>query len=457
MGKTLDALPSRRGPRNRRSTARRFCIEPLESRRLLATFTVTDTSDNANDTSSLRYAITQSNLTGPGPNTIDFKIPGTGVQTIAPFSALPAITAPVIIDGTSQPGYNPNNPTPMIELTGSNIAAPNVNGLTIRAGNSTVKGMVINGFARGSGISINSNGNLVQGNYIGTNATGTNFVPNAGDGVVISPGSFFNTIGGTTPGAGNVISGNFGDGIRMTVSFDNKVQGNYIGTDKNGTNSIINAGNGVEINGSFFNTIGGPTPGAGNVISGNIGDGVRITTGSTDNLVQGNIIGLDATGAKYLGNKGNGVEINPVESLPGHQNTIGGPTPGAGNVISGNFGSGVSLGVGANGSLVQGNYIGTDITGTKSLRSLGNSGDGVRIEAADVTIGGPTLTPGRARATSSRETLAAGSTSWRSRRSRLPLERGCRATSSASTKLGRPKNPPWAIDTTAWCPMRPPR
>ena len=91
---------------------------------LLATFTVTDTSDNVSDTGSLRYAITQSNLTGP--NTIDFKISGTGVQTMTPATALPAATVPVTIDGTTQPGYSGK---PLIVLDGTS-AGSDTNGLT---------------------------------------------------------------------------------------------------------------------------------------------------------------------------------------------------------------------------------------------------------------------------------------------------------------------------------------
>ena len=115
----------------------------------------------------------------------------------------------------------------------------------------------------------------MEGNYIGTNADGNQILINGGNGVEISSFSDFNAIGGTTPEAGNVISGNVDDGVRITISNDNLVEGNYIGTNADGTQILGNSGNGVEISSfSDYNTIGGTTPGARNLISGNVGDGV---------------------------------------------------------------------------------------------------------------------------------------------------------------------------------------
>ncbi len=86
----------------------------MEDRTLLSTFLVSNTGDSG--PGSLRQAILDSNAATGATNTIDFDISGTGVQTIAPLSPLPAITNPVLIDGTSQPGYAG---TPLIELSGS--------------------------------------------------------------------------------------------------------------------------------------------------------------------------------------------------------------------------------------------------------------------------------------------------------------------------------------------------
>ena len=130
-----------------------------------ATFTVTtaaDNGDNVNPTpGSLRATINSANNT-PGTDKISFSI-GTGIQTITPLSALPKVTDPVIIDGTTQPGFAGS---PIIEVSGAS-AGQNVIGLNIAAGNSTIKGLVINGFSGNAGIDLNGLGNnVVCGNYI---------------------------------------------------------------------------------------------------------------------------------------------------------------------------------------------------------------------------------------------------------------------------------------------------
>ena len=148
-------------------SGRRPWLELLEDRMLLATFTVTDTSDNISDTGSLRYAITQSNLTGPGPNTIDFKIPGTGVETITPASALPTATVPVTIEGTTQPGYSGK---PLIVLDGSD-AGSGTNGLDLSAANSAIVGLAVDNFG-GDGIVLAGSGDVITGCFVGVDATG---------------------------------------------------------------------------------------------------------------------------------------------------------------------------------------------------------------------------------------------------------------------------------------------
>jgi hypothetical protein len=133
-----------------------------------ATFTVTNTNDSG--AGSLRQAILDANAT-PGTDTINFNIPPGGVQTIAPLTLLPSITSPVIIDGTTQPGYSG---TPLVELNGFHFTGQfgcSGTGLFITAGNSTVQGLMINSW--GTGISLDANGNnVVQGNYLGLDATG---------------------------------------------------------------------------------------------------------------------------------------------------------------------------------------------------------------------------------------------------------------------------------------------
>jgi hypothetical protein len=186
------------------------------------TFTVTNTNDSG--TGSLRQAILDANSMGGG--TIQFNIPGAGVHTISPLTVLPNITQSVTIDGYTQPGSSQNTNPPtmginaviLIELSGT--MAGNVNGLTITASNCIVRGLVINSFQH-DGIDIQgstSNGNVIEGNFIGTNTAGTAALPNgsAGNGGVIlgfNGDATNTTIGGTTPDARNLISGNIGSGI----------------------------------------------------------------------------------------------------------------------------------------------------------------------------------------------------------------------------------------------------
>ena len=332
--------------------------------------------DDGGGNCTLRAAIEEANALA-GADRIHFDIPGGGPHTFIPGSPLPTITDPVTIDGTTEPDFAG---TPIIELDGSSAGA-DVTGLTINAGSSVVKGLVINRFTY-YGILLQTNGgNILEGNYIGTDVTGTAALGNGADGVRILqvPNC---TIGGTTVGVRNLISGN-NSGIYIVGSSatGNVVQGNYIGTDVTGAVDLGNAGNGVIIHGGVSNAIGGTVEGAGNLISGNNSGGVLIyTSWATENVVEGNYIGTDVTGAVDLGNDGHGVAISSAPN-----NRIGGAAPGAGNLISGNYGQGVYISNETAGNLVQGNYIGTDVTGAAGL---GNSQDGVRCNGLDNTIGG---------------------------------------------------------------------
>ena len=352
-------------------------------------FVVTTAADGV--PSSLRAAMQYANANA-GTDTITFNIPGPGAHTISPeFIVLPPIfpnagvpLEPVIIDGTTQPGFDPATRLPVIELDGSNGI---LIGLQIVAGNSTVRALAINRF-NGDGILLAVNGgNTIEGCFIGTDVTGTVALGNVGSGVHIFDAPT-NTIGGTALGAGNLISGNNEPGVFIegANATGNLVQGNRIGTDLTGTTALANS-EGVFINDGSNNTIGGTVAGAGNLISGNSGNGVDIQdTGApgatTGNKVQGNFIGTNAAGTAALGN-GFGVAI-----LSGTANTVGGTTAAARNVISGNSGSGVTiLNASATGNLVQGNFIGTDVNGTAPL---GNGSDGVRVDFGPFlnTIGG---------------------------------------------------------------------
>ena len=225
-------------------------------------------------------------------------------------------------------------------------------------------------------------GNLVQGNYIGTDTNGSLAIPNAGDGVTVN-GAPANTIGGASAGAGNLLSGNSQGGVSLNGAgaANNLVQGNYIGTDASGRLALGNLFSGVTIFGGNSNLVGGTTSAARNVISANKLSGVYITTNSVGNLVQGNFIGVDATGANALGNAVDGISIDSASS-----NTVGGTTSGARNVISGNTSYGIEIyNAGATGNSIQGNYIGTAVTGQSALA---NQLCGVHIQSPGNTVGG---------------------------------------------------------------------
>lgn len=346
----------------------------------LSTFRVTNTDDGG--PGSMRQAILDANADA-GADAITFSI-GSGVRTISPASRLPIITHAVTIDATTQPGFAG---LPVIELNGGGRKS---NGTIVQAGNSTVRGLAINRFDPGITFSVRG-GNIIEGNLIGTDVTGTVAQGNSfGVFTIDSPG---NTIGGTTAAARNVISGNSVDGVQISESSsstttETKVLGNFIGTNVAGTVAVGNGNVGVNIVFlPFNNTVGGTTAGARNVISGNQYD-VEIED-SSGNLVQGNFIGTDATGSSALGSSGivrrNGVYISGVDE-PTRGNTIGGTTASTRNIISGQTFQGVLIASSeAAENLIQGNYIGTDVSGTLDL---GNQQGGVNVEgfANDNTI-----------------------------------------------------------------------
>ncbi|MCX7640780.1 MAG: right-handed parallel beta-helix repeat-containing protein [Pyrinomonadaceae bacterium] len=327
-----------------------------------AIYTVTSASDSGPGT--LRDAIQQAN-NNPGLDTIEFNIPGSGPHVINLASALPDITDPVVIDGYTQPGSQPNSScsgtaTLRIVINGAG-AGTGANGLTLApgSGGSTIRGLVISNFD-GSGIEVWTNNNVISGNYIGTNSSGN---AAAGNGVGIFIMGNSNTIGGVNPAHRNLISGNASDGLVVFGSNNNAIQGNYIGTNASGNSSIPNSADGVFVLGSS-NTIGGSSTtlgcSPGNLISGNVGDGISIIGSSTNNLVQGNLIGTNASGMSAIPNGSQGIYIT------GSNTTVGGLTPDLRNLLSGNGGDGVNIGGGSSNTVI-GNYIGTNLAGNSSI------------------------------------------------------------------------------------------
>lgn len=262
------------------------------------------------------------------------------------------------------------------DITGEQALGNATCGLVVDGG---ATGTQIGGTAAGEGNLISANGlhgieintatdTTILGNEIGTDLTGDQALPNGSTGVfVIGPDASGTVIGGAAAGAGNLISGNLagdgGVGVQIGQAGDpagsvtaTTLAGNRIGTDAAGTAALPNAGDGIDVaDGVQGLTIGGTATGAGNVISGNTGDGIQInpTTATVSDLsIFSNLIGTDATGSAALPNTGNGVEVD----APAAGFAIGGTGLGEANLIADNTGDGVLLD-GASAITVRGNAI----------------------------------------------------------------------------------------------------
>ena len=312
---------------------------------MLSTFMVSNLADSG--PGSLRQAIVDANA-APGNDLIAFNTPLPDLAIFRPLTPLPAATDPVVLDATTEPGFQGR---PIVILDGS-LAGPNANGLVLLGGQSTVRGMVITGFS-GYGIMISGGGgDSVQGNYIGVDVSGGKSQPNRGGGILIL-GALNNTIGSQAAGGGNVISGNGGDGLRIvgptpgltaSPAAGNQVLANVIGLDSTGTNRVGNALDGVHLIRAASNAIGGTGFDFGNVISGNAANGIEIegdpsyaAASGGSNRVQGNMIGSDRQANPGLGNAGDGIRV------AASANTIGGQVAGAGNLVANNGGDGVNV------------------------------------------------------------------------------------------------------------------
>ena len=345
----------------------------LDAAAFAATIDVTNTNDTG--AGSLRDAINQSNASVGTLDTIAFHVTGTGcsgspaVCVIQPaLPGLPAITDPVILDATTQPGYAGS---PLIQIDWTVPAG--ASGLVISAGDSTVKGLSITHFAY-DGIALATKGsNTVQRNWVGLTPAGA-AAGNGQYGISVS-GSSNNLIGGTSATERNVVAANGNSNVHLEAGASNNVvSGNYIGTDPTGTLSTAGSNAGVRIfgNAGSNNVIGGTGAGAGNVINSAYA-GISLAGAGT--LIQGNYIGTDKTGMVAIGNGGGGGILISGNTSGG--NTIGGSAAGARNVISGNATVGINVQGGSpTPNLIQGNFIGTDATGASNL---GNGSDGIFV------------------------------------------------------------------------------
>ena len=350
-------------------------VERMESRLLPATLTVNTQADDttADTTLSLREAIEVANGMLPlgslsaeeqaqiqgtlGPsNTIGFSIAGERTVIQGNFIGIAA-------DGSTPLGNGGD---------GVHLLAPN----TTIGGTSSGAGNVISANG-GDGIDDEDGGTVtVQGNSIDTDATGLVAAGNLADGIFAGPSG--DTIGRTISGAGNVISANGQAGIELFG--DAVVQGNKVGTSADGSFAIGNSGPGILIQGED-SLIGGTDADAGNLVSGNGGDGIVIKNGN--NLLQGNRVGTTAAGTSALGNTGRGVLIAKGA------NTIGGSVSGAGNPVSGNHADGIELDSSDN--VVQGNLVGINGEGSAALpnaSAIAQGGAGLLVTGPHNLIGG---------------------------------------------------------------------
>ncbi len=319
---------------------------------------------------SLRQAILDANAhpNDPGtPDKIRFAIPGAGPHNIVLASALPFVTDAVDIDGGTQPG---TTTTPTVAIDGTALVGA-VDGLRILAAGTSIRKLNIRKFP-GDGIEVQASGVLLERNTIGTDWRGVTALGNRGNGIFIQGGSM-NTI------ASNVVSGNNLSGVAINGNGadGNTLDGNTIGARFGGSVALPNAANGVIVTDGDSNNI------TGNTISGNTLSGIVLVGNANSNTITRNKIGTRTSGAAALPNGGEGILVQASG------NQIGGNRAGLRNIISGNGKTGISItGTSASNNVVEGNYIGTNLTGTAAIP---NTSDGIRVtDAANNRIGSAT-------------------------------------------------------------------
>ena len=290
------------------------------------------------------------------------------------------------------PGGTIAVPNGILPLVITNGAHGNLVGGSTPAARNVISGSTIQGITIHDPGTVN---NTVAGNYIGLNASGSASLANAWAGIEIYNGAQSNIIGGVTSGAGNVISGNGKQGVYVHDSgtTGNVIEGNHIGLNAAGNAAVPNTWAGVNLaNGAQFNLVGGSIPGAGNVISGNDNQGILIQdSGTSFNSVQGNLIGLNSAGTAAIPNGWSGVEISGGASSdtigggPGARNLISGNAnygvyiQGAGVVSNSVLGNTIGLNVAGNAG-ISNTWAGVALANGATSNSIG----GVTMGAANI-------------------------------------------------------------------------
>ncbi|MEM1000377.1 MAG: T9SS type A sorting domain-containing protein [Bacteroidota bacterium] len=333
------------------------------------------TNLNNSGAGSFRQAIINANSSA-GADIIRFSVTGT----ISVIGNLPAITSPVSIDGTTAPGYVACGP-PLISLDGGGGSGNGLQ-LLVGASGSTIAALNLRNFQLNAIQLIDADNCTIIANYIGTDATGLFAAPNGQNGVQVEVAANNNRIGGSDPCDRNVIAGNLGTGIALISSINDTIVGNYIGLSADGLSDLGNASNGIYMFAATGSYIGGLGTNDGNVISGQAFHGIVVDGGSNNTTIVGNLIGTNGTGTAAVGNEDSGILLINTDNL-----TIGGNTPAHRNVLSGSRTEFAIFLINTSGTTVQGNYIGTDITG---IAPMPNDSGGIRLEGNvnSVTIGG---------------------------------------------------------------------
>ncbi|MFQ3679189.1 MAG: right-handed parallel beta-helix repeat-containing protein [Pseudanabaenaceae cyanobacterium] len=317
---------------------------------------------NATGTGVVRNGRAPSGPTGPFDFGYGVYIEGASTNNIIQNNVISGNDIGVYINSFTATGTQILNNRIGTNAAGTAALGNNREGVLSFSGNTTVEGNVLSGngldniLGQAEGVNLVGNGNVVRGNFVGTDATGNTNLGNKGHGIGLFGSG--NTVGGTIPAHRNVVSGNTLAGILLssTGASGNTVLGNYIGTNAAGTAAIANMVGVFIDQGASNNTIGGTAAGARNLISGTgVSGGVLINgSNTTSNNVFGNFIGTTVTGTAGLPNQGGGVSI----ANSAKNNQIGGTNPGEGNTIAFNGGIGVGIaGTDANGNRIAQNSI----------------------------------------------------------------------------------------------------
>jgi len=270
-------------------------------------------------------------------------------------------------------------------LRGINVEGSNNN--TIGGTNPADRNLISGNDQEGLNIRNGSAANTALGNYIGTSVAGDAPLGNAWEGIQIWDAGAGNIIGGNAAGAGNVVSGNGRSGVRMdgVTCTGTLIRGNVIGLNAAGDAAVANTEDGVYISATGNNNVvGGSDASYRNVISGNLGNGVRITSNANYADIRWNYIGINTAGTAVIANTLDGIL---VEGGSDHTDIYN-------NWIGGNLGNGIQVtGAGSNTTIIRLNYIGTDSTWT---RDFGNDGHGIYLRngVMDTRIGNNAMASG---------------------------------------------------------------